>query len=162
MDGSIALSAADRKVLVHACQRGPTVGVSRRAMIVLLLSSGRTWREIRDFAFASFDLILDALARWKRGGAGAVVEVAERPSETPSWLGRVVRWLTEKTPRDFGFFRSRWSCDTLAETLAWDSGVRLSGETMRRVLRRAGCQTSQSRSEFLASSLSRRTAASRP
>jgi putative transposase len=138
MDGSIALSAADRKVLVHACQRGPTVRVSRRAQILLLLSSGRTWREIRDVAFASYDLIRDALARWTYGGAAAVLEVVERRSETPSWLGRVVRWLTNKTPRDFGYFRSRWSCATLAETLAWETGVRLSGETVRRTLRRVG------------------------
>lgn len=133
MDGSIALSAKDRKTLAYACQRGPTVRISRRAQIVLLLSSGRTWREVRDVAFASFDLIRDAFSRWKSGGAAAVVEVVERPTETPSWLGRVVCWLTEKTPRDFGFFRSRWSCETLAETLAWDTGERLSGETMRRV-----------------------------
>jgi len=138
MNGSIVLSAKDRKTLVYACQRGPTVRVSRRAQILLLLSSGRTWREIRDVAFASFDLIRDARSCWTRGGATAVVEVAERPAETPSWLGRVVRWLTEKTPRDFGYFRSRWSCATLAETLAWETGVRLSGETVRRVLRRVG------------------------
>jgi transposase len=49
-----------------------------------------------------------------------------------------VNWLTDRTPRDFGYFRSRWSCATLAETLAWETGVRLSGETLRRVLRRVG------------------------
>ena len=112
--------------------------VSRRAQILFLLSSGRSWREVRDLAFASFDLIRDALSRWKSGGAAAVVEVVERPTETPSWIGGVIRWLTEKTPRDFGYFRSRWSCETLAETLAWEAGVRLSGETGRRTLRRVG------------------------
>jgi len=80
MDGSLALGAKDRKTLVHACQRGPTVRVSRRAQIVLLLSPGRSWREVRDLAFASFDLIRDALSRWKSGGAAAVVEVVERPT----------------------------------------------------------------------------------
>jgi transposase len=49
-------------------------------------------------------------------------------------------WFTERTrtPRDFGFFRSRWSCATLAETLAWATGLRVHGETLRRVLRRVG------------------------
>jgi transposase len=138
MDVSIELCAADRKMLAQACQRGPTVRVSRRAQVVLLLSSGWSWREVRAIAFVSYDLIRDCLARWKRGGAAAVVEVAERSPATPSWLGRVLRWLTEKTPRDFGYFRSRWSCATLAETLAWETGVRLSGETLRRILRRVG------------------------
>jgi hypothetical protein len=36
----------------------------------------------------------------------------------------VARWLSEKTPQDFGYFRSRWSCDTLAEMLAWELGSR--------------------------------------
>jgi putative transposase len=112
--------------------------VSRRAQILLLLSSGRTWREVREIAFASFDLIRDAVTRWTCGGAAAVVELAERPTETPSWLGRVIEWLKKRTPRDFGYFRSRWSCATLAETLAWETGVRLSGETLRRVLHRIG------------------------
>lgn len=30
MDGSIALSVEDRKTLVQACQRGPTVRVSEK------------------------------------------------------------------------------------------------------------------------------------
>ena len=59
MEGSIALNAKDRKTLVQACQRGPTVRVSRQSQILLLLSSGRTWREVREVAFASFDLIRD-------------------------------------------------------------------------------------------------------
>ena len=47
-------------------------------------------------------------------------------------------WLTTKTPGDFGYFRRRWSCETLAEVLAWEAGVRVSAETVRRVLRRLG------------------------
>ena len=35
----------------------------------------------------------------------------------PDWLRRVAGWLTGKTPQDFGYFRSRWSCATLAEVM---------------------------------------------
>lgn len=138
MEGSILLSVADRKALVVACQRGPSVPVSRRAQVVLLLASGWSWREVRAIAFVSYDLIRQALERWRRGGVAAVIEVVERAAATPTWLAQVVEWLTTRTPRDFGYFRSRWSCAALAETLAWETGVRTSGESLRRALHRVG------------------------
>jgi transposase len=48
----------------------------------------------------------------------------------------VVRWLLQVTPRDFGFFRSRWSCGLLAMLLWEQHGVRQSPETIRRGLHR--------------------------
>jgi hypothetical protein len=52
------------------------------------------------------------------------------------WLIVVVRWLLQKTPRDFGFFRARWSCALLALLLWEEQGLRLSPETIRRGLHR--------------------------
>ena len=46
--------------------------------------------------------------------------------------------MANRTPEDFGYFRRRWSCETLAEVLAWETGVRVSAETVRRVLQRLG------------------------
>jgi putative transposase len=48
----------------------------------------------------------------------------------------VVRWLLQFTPRDFGFFRSRWSCELLALLLRDQHGLRFSAETIRRGLHR--------------------------
>jgi putative transposase len=138
MEGSIQLSDADRKMLVSACQRGPSVQISRRAQVVLLLAAEWSWREVRAIAFVSYDFVRDCLARWRRGGVAAVTESVERAATIPAWLERVGRWLTQQTPRDFGYFRTRWSCAALAETLAWETGVRLSGETVRRALHRIG------------------------
>ena len=138
MDGSIQLSASDRKALVTVCQRGPTVQASRRSQVILLLAAGWSWREIRASVFVSFDLIRECLARWRRGGAAAVIEAVTKTATIPAWLEQVAQWLARKTPRDFGYFRTRWSCAALAETLAWETGVRLSGETVRRDLHRVG------------------------
>ena len=46
----------------------------------------------------------------------------------PRWLLTIERWLQTKTPSDFGYFRSCWSCAALAETLDWEAGIRFSGE----------------------------------
>jgi transposase len=49
----------------------------------------------------------------------------------------VVRWVTTLAPPDFGFARSRWSCEAVALVLREDHGVRASRETVRRRLREA-------------------------
>ena len=83
MDGSIQLSASDRKALVTVCQRGPTVQASRRSQVILLLAAGWSWREIRASVFVSFDLIRECLARWRRGGAAAVIEAVTKTATIP-------------------------------------------------------------------------------
>lgn len=138
MDGSIELSAAERKTIVRACQRGPSVQVSRRAQVVLLLAAGHSWREIRAVAFVSFELIQECARQWRSGRWAAVVGETAAPKSLPSWLARIMFWVTQRTPQDFGYFRTRWSCETLAETLAWETGVRVCGETVRRGLHRIG------------------------
>ena len=138
MDVSIRLSEEQRKELLTAYRFGKDARVSRRAHIVLLLAEGWTHREVRAITFASFDLIQDCIRGLKERGIAAVLGVEQSQPALPRWLGKVVQWLTKRSPQDFGFFRSRWSCELLAETLAWESGERLSGETIRRGLRKLG------------------------
>lgn len=138
MDGSIQLTCQERKMLLEAYRSGSDLRISRRAHIVLLRASGMTWQQIKNALFCSFDLISQTLKSFATGGVCAVLNqrVAERP--VPSWLLKILNWLTGSTPRDFGYFRSRWSCDTLAHLLAFETGLRLCGETVRRALHRLG------------------------
>lgn len=69
MGGSISLRAEDRKTLLGACQRGPTVPVARRAQDVLLFAAGWSWCEVQAIAFVSFDPVRESLARQQRGRA---------------------------------------------------------------------------------------------
>jgi len=137
MDGSICLSREERKSLLSAYRNGANVQVSRRAHIVLLLAEGRSYREIGEWMFASNDLIAACVRRYREGGVPAVLQ-CDNPAAAavPLWLIRIVQWLMTKTPQDFGYFRSRWSCDMLAEVLAWETGERICGETVRRGLQR--------------------------
>jgi putative transposase len=137
MDGSIRLTAEQRKALLHRYRSGPAKP-GRRAHVVLLLADGLSVRDVRRVTYASFDLIAECVRRFRTGGVPAVVE-ADRPTDAvPAWLNRVARWLATATPADFGYFRTRWSCETLAEVLAWEAGVRKSAETVRRGLHRLG------------------------
>jgi putative transposase len=105
---------------------------SSTALIVLLLAERCWYRAIRKANFASPTLICAV----KRGFAVARLKGAlrteEAPATVPSWLLIVVRWLLKSTPKDFGFFRTRWSCALLALLLWEQEGIRLSPETVRR------------------------------
>lgn len=136
MDGSIQLSALDRKALSRTFRAGGER--FRHAHVVLLLADGWSQREIRQIAYASFDLINEAATWYRTGGVAAVVTVARDEESMPSWLTRVAQWVAKATPEDFGYFRRRWSCETLAEVLAWETGTQRSAEAIRRALHRLG------------------------
>ena len=135
MDGSIRVPPGDREPLLQLFRSG-RAGF-RYAHVVLLVADGFSVREVHDLSYASFDLINIALARFRVGGVAALAD-AKVETAAPAWLARVAEWVSTKTPEDFGYFRTRWSCETLAEVLAWHADVRTSAETVRRGLKRLG------------------------
>jgi transposase len=136
MDGSIRLSPADRKTLL-AVYRSTSGARSRRAHVVLLTADGWSVRDIRAVTFTSFDFIAAAIVAFRDEGIDALIRDAP-PRPLPRWAKIVARWLATKTPEDFGFFRTRWSCELMAHTSAWEADVRVSTESVRRVMRRLG------------------------
>lgn len=139
MNGSIRLTAAERKALLKVYRTGRDTKQARRAHVILLLDDGMSYRELRRWLFVSNDLIADCVRRFQQGRVEALFGERLSASEVvPSWLRSIQQWLEAKTPQDFGYFRTRWSCEILAEVLAWEKGVRLSGESVRRGLHRLG------------------------
>jgi hypothetical protein len=99
-------------------------------------------RRQRDKAiYADFHAIMGRLAvinRWRRAylRSGIDAVLAGTPARGPGrwWVAMIVRWVITFAPRDFGFARSRWSCDAVAIMLREDHGVQASRETVRRRL----------------------------
>lgn len=139
MDGSIRLTEEQRKVLL-AIYRSGDGRVARRAHVLLLLDDGLSYRAVRAFLYASHDLIAGCIRRFCQGGIAEALEGSEASAAPPedAWLPAMKDWLQQATPQDFGYFRQRWTCAILAEVLAWEKGVRVSPETVRRALHRAG------------------------
>jgi putative transposase len=139
MDGSIRLSAAERKALLQLVHRGPDVREARRAHVLLLLAEGWSVRRIAEALFASADLVCSVRRRFDEGGTtAALAPDAARTKRVPWWHLILERWLLARTPRDFGFFRARWSCAILGTLLAERCGVRLSRESVRRAVHELG------------------------
>jgi transposase len=110
--------------------------VARRALVLLLLADGHSYRQIGAATFASPTLIATIKKDLQTGGLGRALRADRRDVSVAYWLIVVIRWLVSFTPRDFGFFRSRWSCELLALLLREQEGIRLSPETVRRGMHR--------------------------
>jgi putative transposase len=136
---SITLHAEERKALLDHLRKQPDPQRRLRAHIILLLADGYTWTLIGAVLFCSSRTI----ARWKdRFEQGRVEALLGLPKGAPArlqarWLALVLGWLTTLSPRNFGFFRSRWSCELVALLLWQIHEVNVSRETVRRWLRQA-------------------------
>lgn len=133
MDGHLQLSARERKRCLQVYR---SARAARRALVLWQLAEGMSYRELGEATLASPTLIAAVKRDFAAGGVERVLGLQARPFVVAYWLIVVVRWLLHKTPRDFGFFRSRWSCALLALLLWEEEGLGVSPETVRRGLRR--------------------------
>jgi putative transposase len=139
MMGSISLCRRDRNALLQLYRQTSDPQLRLRAHILLLLDQGQSWAVIATVLFTSTSTINRWRQRFLTAGLQAVVGPRPRRASTwPAWWAAlVVQWVTLRCPTDFGFVRSRWSCDTVVLLLREDHGVRLSRETVRRWLHQA-------------------------
>jgi putative transposase len=136
MDGSIRLRPTERKALLAMVRRGADPERRLRAHILLLLADGLSWSLIVSVLFTSTATVNRWRRRFQADGLDAVVGRSNRRS--PWWAAVIVQWVTRLTPADFGFVRSRWTCESVAIVLRDERGVRVGRETVRRWLRRQG------------------------
>ena len=110
--------------------------------ILLLCAAGKNPTEIAESLFCSRSSVYRALKIWHRGEFDAeffperVVTTDQQPRL--SRFQRSLRWLVQQPPRTFGWVRTRWSCATLALTIAARTKLVVSRETVRRELHAQG------------------------
>jgi putative transposase len=137
MDGSIRLRPAERKALLEERRRGADPDGRLRAHILLLLDDGHSWALIAAVLFTSSSTINRWRRRYLGGGLDAVLARPAR-NRVGWWPALVVRMVITFTPADFGFIRSRWTCEAVAVVLAEEHRLDVSRETVRRWLHREG------------------------
>jgi putative transposase len=137
MSGSIRLRPCDRKALLAECRRGTDPDRRLRAHVLLLLDDGHSWALIAAVLFTSSSTINRWRRRYLGGGLDAVL-ARPRRGRLSWWPALVVRMVLTLTPSDFGFVRSRWTCEAVAVVLGEEYRLGVSRETVRRWLRREG------------------------
>lgn len=110
--------------------------------ILLLCAAGKNPTEIAQFLFCSRSSVYRAVRAFSRGELDADLfperaGVNEKP-QLPSRFQRALCWLVQQPPRAFGWARTRWSCATLALTIAARIKLVVSRETIRRELHAQG------------------------
>jgi transposase len=135
---SITLRPDDPAALRELVRSAPDHPTRQRALILLLLSAGVPWAAVT----AALGCSPATVARWAgRYRAGGVAALSARPHRHPRlayWAAVLVGWVLARRPADFGFARSRWSCEAVAVVLREDYRVRAGRETVRRCLTAAG------------------------
>src|SRR3954447_21746393 len=132
------LTAEQRDELLTIYRKDTDPELRFRAHIILLLADGHPWDTIEAVLFCSSRTV----DRWlKRSRAEGVAGLTGRKRGRPcrlglGWAAVLAAWVTTKTPGDFGFLRSRWSCAVLALLLHEREGVAASRATVRRLLHR--------------------------
>jgi putative transposase len=134
----LSLTTAQRDELLTIYRKDPDPELRFRAHIVLLLAQGYAWDDIEAILFCSSRTV----DRWqKRFRAEGVEGLTGRKRGRPfrfglAWVALIVTWVTQHTPREFGFLRSRWACATVALLLHERYDLTVSRETVRRWLHR--------------------------
>jgi putative transposase len=139
MDGSLVVGRSQRRRLLRVYRKDPDPEVRRRAQIILLLANGWQWAVIAAVLFCSTRTISQWKQRYEREGLDGL---SGRQQGRPVvlgwfWAKVVVEWVLTRSPRDFGFVRSRWCCKVAAIVLLDIGRVRVSRETVRRWLHEA-------------------------
>jgi putative transposase len=138
MESPLRITARERQVLLDQYRQGVSTRVRVRAHILLLLAQGYSWAIIAGGVFCRTRTI----ARWKRRvetqGVPAVLSSSPQAASwlALGWRALVASWVTECSPRDFGFLRSRWCCGVVVLLVVERDEVQVSAETIRRWLHR--------------------------
>src|SRR3954452_13436275 len=134
----LTLTTTQRDELLQTYRKDSDPELRFRAHIILLLGEGHAWDTIEAMLFCSSRTVDRWLKRFRaEGAAGLTGKKRGRPFRLGlGWVAVLVAWVTTKTPSDFGFLRSRWSCTVLALLLRERQGVAASRETVRRMLNR--------------------------
>lgn len=137
LEKSIRLRAPERKAALQVLRRATDPELRLRVHILLLLDAGQPWALIVAVLFTSTATVNRWRKRYLRGGLDAVLDRPRRAA-TRWWVAMIVGWVTTRTPADFGFIRSRWTCEAVAIVLREDWRIATSREAVRRHLRAAG------------------------
>lgn len=138
MDGIIRLTESQRKSALQYFRFGTSARISRSAHILLLLDRGWSYRDIMEAMMCGSDSVAEVKRRFFEHGFECAVGIAEVPAPEPELTHAICQLVVAYTPQDFGYFRTRWSCEILSEVLVDREQVVRSGETIRRWMHQLG------------------------
>jgi hypothetical protein len=84
--------------------------------------------------FCGSDMVADLTRKFLEQGLEPTLGIVENVTPSLEWSDTFCN--CDFTPRDLGYFRTRWSCEILSEVLREQKIVACSGKTVRRWMHR--------------------------
>ncbi len=134
----IQLTDAQRKAALYYFRFGSSAQDSWHVHNLLLLDRGWSYRGIMDSIFCGSDLIADVKRRLLSEPLESSLVIEKESPAEPEGSESVCTWVVGATPHNFGYFRTRWSCEILSALLLEQQTIVRSSETVRRWLHQFG------------------------
>jgi transposase len=141
---TIELTDVERNDLQIRARTGSDAREVRRAQSLLWLAQGEAVGEVAERLGISRQTVYNWVERYRdQRGRGLTIQLADgerpgRPAEKRRAIESVIEVLLNSDPRDRGYSSAVWSSEMLRREVEKQAGVKLSGKTMRRVLRGRG------------------------
>lgn len=130
------LTAGQQENLQKAVKESKDSHVRERALMLLLMNDGKTYKEISDFLSSSYR----SVAYWCVHGDQENLESLRDKRElgnhrktTDEYINLLMD-VIEKEPSELGYEFGRWTGERLATYMLEQTGIELSGKQVRRIL----------------------------
>jgi transposase len=131
------LKAAQKENLQKALRESDNHHFRERVLMLLLMNDGKTYQEIADFLGCAYR----SVAYWCVHGDPDKLDSLRDQREqgnyrkvTPEYMQRLME-VIEQEPSELGYEFGRWTGERLATYLAQETGIEISGASVRRILK---------------------------
>ena len=143
----VSLSVVQRRFMENMRNTTSNRFEALRCRILLLLDDGYSVGETAQRACCARATVYRTVYRFEDLGDEGLFDRRKRAQArkvTPEVRGRLMQYL-ERVPKDYGWQRSTWSLELYALQLKNDTGVLLTPQHVRRVLKSEGCRRGRPR-----------------
>ena len=136
----VSLSCEQEQTLLEMYHFAPKRRLRQRAHMVLLSNQGYCQKEVAKIVCASYPTACRYIHAYRVYGLLALYDsqIPGRPAQlSASQLDLIDQWLSD-SPRNIGYNQSNWTARLMKYHIKKTWGIKLSGETARRVIHQLG------------------------
>jgi transposase len=134
------LNETDQAIIKQAIKSDGRAEVRRRANVIRLLHLGKKPAEVAEWLSISIGSVYGWHGRWRKGGVDGLAEQPRSgrpPIATPEYCTKLEAVMSQE-PSELGYSFTVWTVARLIAHLAQETGLTLSEDTFRALLKEHG------------------------
>lgn len=134
------LTEDELEIIREAVKNDKRIEVVKRASALRLLHEGQHVEVVADMMGVGVSSVYNWRKRWQEGQLEALVNrpISGRPSQATEAYWQALDEVLERNPQDLGYIFSIWTTERLAQHLAEVTGIQLSSERLRVLMKQQG------------------------